>query len=338
MLDRVYNILVSVLGDSKQGGYSVGNDQYQFNSPWGMEDNGGIPDGKYNLEVNLGLGKFHEWVKDKGGSLSYLIKRYGNRELLNEYFSVLKDLKETQYYSLGITKDTMKDDEGDEEAVRLPETFTKIDLTKCNRRKLIEYLNKRKITQGIIDFYNIGYTTWDESEWGMRNRVIIPSYDANGVLNYWVGRDFDNREGSRKTKYKNPKVEKTRIVCHEDKIQWDADIVLVEGAIDCLYYPNAIPLLGKKLSREDELFRRLYEKSNGRIIICLDSDTEIRETKVLYNLLNTGRMRNRIWYIRLGTDDIPYKDFGEVYEAEGKKGIIKILKSAKQFNEIDLLI
>ena len=33
-----------------------------------------------------------------------------------------------------------------------------------------------------------------------------------------------------------------------------------------------------------------------------------------------------------------YKDFGEVYEAEGKRGIIKAMRTAKQFSEIELLV
>ena len=36
------------------------------------------------------------------------------------------------------------------------------------------------------------------------NRIIIPSYDSDGKLNYFVGRDIDNS----KLKYKNPPVSK----------------------------------------------------------------------------------------------------------------------------------
>ena len=32
------------------------------------------------------------------------------------------------------------------------------------------------------------------------------------------------------------------------------------------------------------------------------------------------------------------KDFGEIYEAEGKNGIIKAMKTAQQFTEIEMLI
>jgi hypothetical protein len=42
--------------------------------------------------------------------------------------------------------------------------------------------------------------------------------------------------------------------------------------------------------------------------------------------------------LRLGTDEIPYKDFGEIYEAEGKEGMIKAFRQVKEFSEIELLV
>jgi hypothetical protein len=33
-----------------------------------------------------------------------------------------------------------------------------------------------------------------------------------------------------------------------------------------------------------------------------------------------------------------YKDFGEIYEAEGKEGMIKAFRHVKEFSEIELLV
>lgn len=335
-MQRIYNILVSLFGESKQGGYDKGFTQYQFNSPWAMEENDGVPDYKYNLEVSFSLGKFHEWKTDNGGNLSTLIKRWGGKSLLSEYYSIVKDLKESQYFNLDLFKDDGTFVFDDIQYVKLPKTFTKIDLNILKKKKLREYLNKRKITQDIIDFYNIGYTTWDEEEWQMKDRIIVPSYDSFGDLNYWVGRDFTDNK--KKIKYKNCNADRKKIIFKEDKIQWDADIILVEGIFDGIYYHNAIPLMGKVLTKDSELYKSLYEKANANITICLDSDTKIEETKRIYMLLDRGRLKNRIKYVRLGTDRLPYKDFGEAYEADGKIGIINIMRSTKKFSEIDLLI
>ena len=151
---------------------------------------------------------------------------------------------------------------------------------------------------------------------------------------YFVGRDYS---GKSKLKYKNCDSDKLDIIFQESLIDWDSNVYLVEGAIDCLYIPGGISLLGKTLVKKSELYTSLLKKSNGKIVICLDADTDINETKKIYNMLNFGRLRNKIWYIRMGTDDLPYKDFGELYVAEGKKGVIKAARSMKQFSEIDLI-
>ena len=331
MLKRIYDILVSLLGESKQGYFDSTVLQYQFNCCYCADEKGGV-DGKYNLEVNLGMGKFHCWSCSSSGNLSRLIKDRGGKELLDEYYRIVKELKESKFFDIGMFKDTGPVGYN-ADYVRLPETFTKIDLNTCRKKKLVEYLKKRHITQDIIDFYNIGYTTWNEKKWQLRDRIIIPSYDINGDLNYWVGRDFSGYKP--KMKYWNSKTDKNAIVLHEDKIKWDADIVLVEGALDCIYYYNCIGMMGKTLTKECELFYQLYEKSNARIIICLDSDTKIEETKRIYKTLNCGRLKGRVWYIRL-SDDVG-KDFGEIYEKYGKTGIINTIQTAKQFSEIELL-
>jgi hypothetical protein len=77
----------------------------------------------------------------------------------------------------------------------------------------------------------------------------------------------------------------------------------------------------------------LHKKANGKVIICLDSDTDIVETKKIYSLLNYGRLYNKIYYIRLDQ----YKDFGELYENKGKKGIIEVIHNCKQFTPVELI-
>ena len=86
------------------------------------------------------------------------------------------------------------------------------------------------------------------------------------------------------------------------------------------------------------LYSKLYEKSNANIVIVLDGDTTIDEVKRIYRLLDRGRLRNRIRYIQLGSENLPWKDFGEAYEDSGKESIIKCMKNEKKYSEIDLLI
>ena len=57
-MQRIYNILTTILGESKQGGYDKSVQQYQFNCPYCAEEKGGI-DNKYNLEISFALGKLN---------------------------------------------------------------------------------------------------------------------------------------------------------------------------------------------------------------------------------------------------------------------------------------
>ena len=332
MFNKIYDILVSIMGESKQGGYIKGCFQYQFNCIMSCAEEKGGPDGKYNLEVSFAIGKYHCWACDGKGSLSYLIKRYGGSEKLKQYQEEMKSIKESKLYDLSSYMDDIygtTDKNG--KTLNLPKTYTKININELRSKKLKSYLEKRCITQDIIDRYNIGYTQWDGEDYSMRNRIVVPSYDEYGFLNYWVSRDFTGYE--KRIKYKNCDADKKEIVFQDNLINYDADIVLVEGALDCLFYNNAIALLGKHLLKDSELYRKLYTKSNANIIICLDSDTTIEETKRIYSILNVGRLRGKIKYIELDE----YKDFGEIYENLGKKGIIETIKTAKKFDEIDLL-
>ena len=330
MFRRQYNILSSFLEESKQGGYQNGIEQYQFCCPSCAESNGGKIDNKYNLEVNFAIGKYHCWKCDIKGNINRLVKYYGNADLASEYISDVKTLLSSMYYQIDKFEELNK--LVDVEEIKLPKTFKPItDINLIKNKKLKDFLERRKITQEMINMYHIGYTEWEGEEKNTRSRLIVPSYDKNGNLTYWTGRDFtgyDNRQ-----KYLNVKADRKRIIFNEGLIEWDGDIVLVEGIIDSIVYPNTIPLMGKQLYKDSLLYETLMKRANGKIIICLDNDTDISETKRIYRMLNKGKLRDNIRYIRMDK----FKDFGEVYETEGKQGLINLLCTYKKFNDFELI-
>lgn len=328
---NIERILSEFLGESKNGISDSG--QVQYGCPKCIEEKGHNEATKHNLEVNLFKLVYQCWscssIDDSmKGPLSKLIKQYGNNSLYQRYKEEVKSLKSSLLYDFdlysGVTFETKE-----EEYIRLPKTFKKINLN-CCPKQVQNYCFKRKIDQDIINKFNIGYTSWENEDIQWRNRIIVPSYNSFGELNYFVGRDFSDKN---KMKYRNCDSDKKAIVCQESHINTDSDIILVEGALDCIYSPNTIPLLGKVLTKDNEIFNFLYKNANGRIIICLDSDTDINETKKIYSLLNFGRLYNKIYYIRLNE----YKDFGELYENKGKKGIIEAIHNCKQFTPIELI-
>jgi DNA primase len=331
VLTKIEQLLTSFLGPTKDGFTDEG--QAQFNCPKCKEENGGIPDNKFNLEVNVFKGKYRCWKcssldSSMQGSIIHLIKKYGGKNALEKYYEIIKSIKDSQLLDINLFKNIEKAMRG-EDFISLPLSYKTINLATCRDKKLVEYLNKRKINQDIINFYHIGYTDNSDPKRELRNRIIVPSYDEYGYLSYWVGRDF---LGYSKSKYCNIKAEKDAIIWQESTIQFDADIYLCEGVLDSLYAPNCIALMGKTLNKNGKLYKTLQEKANANIIICLDSDTKIEETKKIYKMLNRGRLKGKIYYIRL--ED--YKDFGEIYERGEKKLMIDTLKKIKQFTEFEL--
>ena len=256
-------------------------------------------DGKGNLEINYGLGVYKCWACSETnythGSLNKLFNKWANRRQ-KETWKLIGD-------------EFIPEEKREYEEVELPKEYISFD--KGNKltipyKEAYNYLRKRGITDEIISKYSIGYTT----EGKYRGRIIIPSFDENGEVNYFVGRSYVNH----KMKYKNPEAEKDKIIFNEHLIRWDKDIHLVEGVFDMFFIDNSIPVLGKNLS--DTLWSLLYEKATKDIIICLDGDAWT-DAKKLYRKLDGGRLTGRVRLIKLPKDK-------DVAEMGGISGIEKL--------------
>jgi len=335
-LKQLESLLISFLGNPKNT--LDENLQLQFPCPRCIEEKGHNEANKYNLEITLAKGLFSKgglfqcWScgavdDDMKGGVYKLIKLYGGRETLREYKAIVTSIKESGLFKLPEYNSNVFEE--NEFYLTLPTTYTKIKNIENTPDEVKKYLNKRRITQDIVTKFNIGYTTKEEMKPSYRNRIIIPSYDENGELNFWLGRDFTGND--KRIKYCNCDIKKTEVVYQESHLQWDADIYLVEGGLDAIYANNTTAFLGKTLSKDDELYKVLMERANANVIICLDGDTDIHETLKIYKILNTGRLKGKIRYIRPRT----YKDFGEAYEGGGKQAIIDLMKSQHTFTEFE---
>ena len=112
--------------------------------------------------------------------------------------------------------------------------------------------------------------------------MIIPSYDASGELNYFVGRSI-YKDGM---KYKNPPVSKD-VIGFELFINWDEPLILCEGVFDAIAVKrNAIPLFGKTIPKK--LMKKIYEKQVKTIYILLDSDAYWDSIKMTDVLMRNG--------------------------------------------------
>lgn len=293
----------------------------------GLEDG----DGKHNLEVSIKKKVFQCWACSESnnmhGRISTLIKRYGTPELLKAYREELKAIKSSLLYQITFASDyDASDDEFEENLLDLPQgvcdfTFTNPDYYE---RSALSYLYSRGITDRIIKFYGMKFTrnNCPDKTWNMR--VLIPSYDAMGLLNYFAGRDYTGK--TKISKYKNADIAKKEIIFSEGKINWDATITLVEGPFDHIVTPNSIPLLGKILKNDFALYKELLSKANADIRIFLDNDAEKDAIKV-YNLLNqTDELKGRVKVVPTPLNYDP----SLLFQHYGYKGICSVLSQAKQ--------
>jgi DNA primase len=158
-------------------------------------------------------------------------------------------------------------------------------------KQAYNYIKSRNITDLMLQLYNIGFCATGLYE----NRIIIPSYDENRRLNYFIARSFLNKT---KRKYMNPVVQKEIIIFNESLINWDEPVYVVEGAFDSIFIPNAIPMLGKFMG--EHLFKKLYDNAK-KIIIVLDPDAW-NDQERLYHRLNCGKLMGKVWSIKLEGD------------------------------------
>jgi len=262
---EVVNILNDILGP----GTSMKNDEQAHYCPFCHHH-------KKKLQVNIKTQYWHCWVCDaKGRKIQRLLKRL--------HVDARKQKKLYEIYGddyVVYNKDTV--DERVE--LRLPNEFQsllKVPKGKINPvyRKALKYAKERGISEEDIIRYNIGYC-----DSGMySNRIIIPSYDRDNRLNYFIARSVFSEE---KFKYKNPPVSKN-VIMFENQINWDEPITLVEGVFDAMAVKrNAIPILGKFIPKT--LNDTIYKKGVESINILLDGDAQDQALYYTMQFQNQG--------------------------------------------------
>ena len=273
--DALVELLEDVLGD--HGLHYPNRGQISFNCP--VCDDGRD---KHNLEVNYIDNVYKCWScgdsEGTHGPLGRIFDKYGNK-------------KQKKLYEV-FKPETVVKREKKKKTLRLPEGFTLFKDSSTVypvRRQAMNYLKSRGITDEMIERFGIGFC--DKGDHA--GRIVIPSYDKKGELNYYIARSWNPMS---RAKYKNPEAEKDKIIFWENLIDWKKDVYLVEGAFDGLFLNNPIPMLGKHMS--ELLFETIYRNAKGNIVICLDADAWENSVK-LYHELNGGELWGKIKLIKL---------------------------------------
>ena len=261
-MNKLVNLLNRVLNNN--GVKLKKQDEYMYWSPF-------VTHHKRKLQINTQTGKWHCWVSNVGGrNFFQLFKKVSaTKEQFNELVELVG---ENKFYKVK--------EQDKKNIVKLPDDFK--PLWNGNdgivKRHALTYLYKRGITDEDIIKYNIGYC--DSGLYS--NRIIVPSYDSNGRLNFFVGRDFY----SSKMKYKNSPTSKD-IIGFEIFINWDEPIILCEGVFDAMAFKrNAIPLFGKTVPKS--LQKKIIEFGVKTLYLALDNDAMSDTIKITDMFLSEG--------------------------------------------------
>ena len=232
---------------------------------------------KPKLEINFtenkkGDNPWHCWVCDKKGKKLYQVFKQveASPEKMAELRAIVKYVGPETEVKV-------------EHALELPKeykTFENLKTSDVEGRQALYYLKNRGLTKDDILKYNIGYCTSGR----YRNMVIIPSYDANGSLNYFTGRSFEKEPY---VKYRNPEASRD-IVPFELFINWNIPIILCEGPFDAIAIKrNVIPLLGKNI--QSNLMKKIVTSAVEKIYIALDKDAQKQALNFCERLMNEGK-------------------------------------------------
>lgn len=233
---------------------------------------------KPKLEINLvpttkNENPWHCWACDaKGKTMASLFKAVkADKEKYSELNSILGTTTKIDHSEFNLS-------------VELPKEYKPLyNLSKTDiiAKHALSYVKKRGITSTDILKYQIGYCETGR----YANKIIIPNYDANGKLNYFIARSFE-KDPSKK--YDAVSTDKNSIIGFENLINWDLPVILCEGAFDAIAIKrNAIPLYGKTMSKQ--LTKKLLSNNIKDIYLALDSDALKSTLKIAGDLLQSGK-------------------------------------------------
>ena len=264
---------------------------------------------KKKLQVNLITQKWHCWVCDaRGQTVSSLLRKS------NAPFELIKKAKDIY----GDTTTSSNVPINTRELVGLPEGYKPLYVnhgTPGYRNALHYAMQTRGLTPVDILRYQVGYC----EEGPYAGMLVVPSYDSNNQLNYYVGRSYYKDTIT----HKNPPVSKD-VVGFENQINWKEPVILVEGAYDAIAVKrNAIPLFGKKIM--SNLRTRILTEKVTKLYLALDADAFADSVKEVEYFMNNG--------IEVYVINLPGKDPSEI----GYIGMVAAIAKAKKVDFFDLI-
>ena len=298
--DLLKQLLESVLGRSKA---ARGGDEAVFYCP-------SCNHHKKKLTFNLLSQKFQCWVCGFKGHRAYqLLKK---KKAPGPTYATLKEIDSQYNFKQKIQK------KQETTTLQLPEgTQSLFNSNTVLSKHALYYLKQRGITKQDVVKYDLHYSEQGE----LKNMVVIPSYDNNGFLNYYVGRSFD-----KNAYIKHKLASSTKdIIGFEMYINWDLPVILCEGAFDAMSIKrNAIPLFGKKIS--STLMKKIIQSNVKKIYLALDDDALKDALNHAETFLSYGK---NVYFIEMkGKDpsELGFKEFTKLLHNATKLTTSSLMK------------
>ncbi len=229
---------------------------------------------KSKFSINLDKNAYKCWVCDyRGRNIRRVIRRFGTYTQLVSW-NQLSDETDLQRIDDLFMENSVSQSKIE---VQLPAEFLSLATAPLPATgvRAFKYLKTRGVTEADILKWKIGFCFSGE----YRNRIIIPSFAENGDCSYFIARSYTGDS----YKYKNPRASKD-VVFNELFIDWNTDLILVEGVFDALVAGNAVPILGSTLRTDSDLIREIV-RNDTPVYIALDPDAADKERRIIKTLL-----------------------------------------------------
>ena len=229
---------------------------------------------KHKFSVNLNKNVYKCWICDyRGRNIRRIVRRFGTFTQLQKWDQITNRSDLERFADLFAESSHSEN----QPKLELPKEFISLSSSKTPATGMyaLSYLQKRGVTYQDILKWKIGYCFSGE----YKNRIIVPSFDQDGDVSYFIARSYSGDS----YKYKNPKASKD-ITFNELYIDWNKDLVLVEGVFDALVAGNAVPILGSTLRAGSRLLREIV-RNDTPVYVALDPDAAEKERRVIKTLL-----------------------------------------------------
>lgn len=208
----------------------------------------------------------------------------------------------------------------DEPPPELPEAFESLswDYTgDVTANPYVNYVRRRGASNDDVRFFRLGMCRTGD----LRGRVVFPSFDDKGELNFYTARKIDQEAWGQS--YMTPSSTKD-IIFNDCLVDWTHPVVIVEGPFDMLTVRrNAIPLQGKLLRPDSRLFERIVT-SGVDVYLALDNDA-------MYDQVVMAHMLHRYG---VNVHIVPldgYKDINDM----GREHFGRCLMDAQRYRDTD---